>query len=159
MSQEFSRTENRILGALARLDDFLTNPLIQGHSGTALETSRNVLSISQGTKKDDSQRNPHPEAGLFNNQMAQNSGPEDHDDMVAGVQRERERERECLRPWHIHFHILHAKNCNTFFAFRKKICCFISKMIFSKSSWLHYNVRFHFLNFHLHIFYWLIPIH
>ena len=32
LSQEFSRTENRILGALARLDDFLMNPLIQGHS-------------------------------------------------------------------------------------------------------------------------------
>ena len=35
LSQEFSRTENRILGALARLDDFLMNPLIHGHSGTA----------------------------------------------------------------------------------------------------------------------------
>ena len=34
LSQEFSRTENRILGALARLDDFLMNPLIQGYSGT-----------------------------------------------------------------------------------------------------------------------------
>ena len=30
LSQEFSRTENRILGALARLDDFLINPLLQG---------------------------------------------------------------------------------------------------------------------------------
>ena len=28
LSQEFSRTKNRILGALARLDDFLMNPLI-----------------------------------------------------------------------------------------------------------------------------------
>ena len=44
LSQDFSRTENRILGALARLDDFLMNPLIQGHSGTAPETSRNVFS-------------------------------------------------------------------------------------------------------------------
>ena len=35
LSQEFSRTENHILGALARFDDFLTNPLIQGHSETA----------------------------------------------------------------------------------------------------------------------------
>ena len=32
LSQEFSRTENRILGALARLDDFLMNPLLQGQS-------------------------------------------------------------------------------------------------------------------------------
>ena len=29
LSQEFSRTENRILGALFRLDDFLMNPRIQ----------------------------------------------------------------------------------------------------------------------------------
>ena len=32
LSQEFRRMENRILGALARLDDFLMNPLLQGHS-------------------------------------------------------------------------------------------------------------------------------
>ena len=32
LSQEFSRTENRMLGTLARLDDFLMNPLIHGHS-------------------------------------------------------------------------------------------------------------------------------
>ena len=69
LSQEFSRTENRILGALARLDDLLMNPLIQGHSGTAPETSRNVFSINQGTNEDDSQSDPHLEAGLFNNQM------------------------------------------------------------------------------------------
>ena len=28
LSKEFSKTENRILGALARLDDFLMNPLL-----------------------------------------------------------------------------------------------------------------------------------
>ena len=54
LSQEFSKTKNRILSALARLDDFLTNPLFQGHSGTAPETSRNVCSRSQGTNEDDS---------------------------------------------------------------------------------------------------------
>ena len=32
MFQEFSRTENRRLGALSRLEDFLMNPLIQGRS-------------------------------------------------------------------------------------------------------------------------------
>ena len=63
LSQEFSRTKNRILGALARLDDFLMNPLLQGHSGITPETSRNVLSINQGTNEDDSQSDPHPEAG------------------------------------------------------------------------------------------------
>ena len=76
LSQEFSRTENCILGALAGLDDFLLNPLTQGHSGTAPETSRNIFSIRQGTNEYDSQSNLHPEAGILNNQMIQNSGPE-----------------------------------------------------------------------------------
>ena len=80
LSQEFSRTENRILGALARLDDFLMNPLIQGHSGTVPETSRSVFSINQRTNEDDSQSNPHPEAGLFNDQMTQDTGPENGHD-------------------------------------------------------------------------------
>ena len=82
LSQEFSKTENRILGALARLDDFLMNPLLQGHSGTTPEMSRNVFSINQGTNEDDSQSDPHPEAGLLN------SGREDRHDMVTGAQRE-----------------------------------------------------------------------
>ena len=78
--QMFSRTENRILGALARLDDFLMNPLIQGHSGTAPETSRNALSTSQGTNEDDSQSDSHPAGGIFHNQTIQNFGPEDGQD-------------------------------------------------------------------------------
>ena len=85
LSEEFSKTENRILGAIARLDDFLTNPLIQGHFGTAPETSRNIFSFSQGTIEEESQSNPHPEAGIFNNQMTQNSGPEDDYDTDKNV--------------------------------------------------------------------------
>ena len=77
LSKQFIRTENCILSALARLDDVLMNPLSQGHSGATPETSRNVFSINHGTNEDDSQSDPHPEAGLFNNQMTQNSGPED----------------------------------------------------------------------------------
>ena len=84
LSQEFSRTENRILGALARLDDFLMNPLLQDHSGTTPKTSRNVFSMNQGTNEDDSQSDPHPEAGLLT------TGREDRHDMVTVVQRERE---------------------------------------------------------------------
>ena len=80
LSKEFSRTENRILGALARLDDFLMNPLIQGHSGTAPATSRNAFSTSQGKNEDDFQSDPHPEAGIFHNQTTQNCGPEDGHD-------------------------------------------------------------------------------
>ena len=80
LSKEFSRTENRILGASARLDDFLMKPLLQGHSGTTPEPSRNALMASQGTNEDDSQNDHHPEAGLFHGQMTQNSGPEDGHD-------------------------------------------------------------------------------
>ena len=77
LSKEFSRTENRILGALARLDDFLMNPILPGRSGTTPEPSRNALNTSQGTNEDDSQKDPRPEAGLFHAQITQNSGRED----------------------------------------------------------------------------------
>ena len=56
------------------------NPLIQGHSGTAPQTSRNIFSIRQGTDEDDFQSDSHLEAGIFNNQMTQISGPEDGHD-------------------------------------------------------------------------------
>ena len=78
LSKEFSRTKNRILGALARLDDFLMNPLLPGRSGTTPEPSRNALNTSQGTNEDDSQNDPHPEAD-----------PTQGPDMVTGVQREK----------------------------------------------------------------------
>ena len=38
--------------------------------------------------EDDSQSNPHHEAGLCNNQMGQNSGPEDGHDKLTGVRKE-----------------------------------------------------------------------
>ena len=93
LSKEFSRTENRILGALARLDDFLMNPLLPGYSGATPKPTRSVLRNNQGTNEDDSQNDPHPEAGLFHSQSARNAGPEDDRDMVTGVQRERESQR------------------------------------------------------------------
>ena len=82
LSKEFSRTENRILGALAQLDDFLMNPLLPGHSGATPEPTRNILNASQGTNEDDSQNDPHPEAGLFHGRTTQNSGPEDGRDSL-----------------------------------------------------------------------------
>ena len=80
LSQEFSRTQNLILGALSRRDDFLMNPLIQGHSRTPPETSRNAYGTNQGTNEDDSQSDPHPEAGVFQSRTTRNSGPEDDHD-------------------------------------------------------------------------------
>ena len=58
------------------------NPLLQGHSGTTPETSRNVFIINQGTNEDDSQSDPHPEVGLLT------SSREDRHDMATGVQTE-----------------------------------------------------------------------
>ena len=85
LSKEFSRIENRILGALARLDDFLMNPLLQGHSGIIPEPSRDASSTNQGTNEDDSQNDPHPEMSLFHGQMTQNAGPEKDHDVVTGA--------------------------------------------------------------------------
>ena len=86
LSKEFSRTENRILGALARLDDFLMNPLLAGGSGTTPEPTRKASGINQGTNEDDSQNHPHPEASLFHGQREQNSGTErDYDKLGAKI--------------------------------------------------------------------------
>ena len=88
LSQEFSTTESRILGALSRLDDFLLNPLLHGHSGTAPETSRSVYGTNQGTNQDNSQSDPHPEANISECQMRRRSGLEDAQDMLTGVHEE-----------------------------------------------------------------------
>ena len=110
LSKEFSRTENRILGALARLDDFLMNPLLPGGSGTTPEPTRNASGINQGTNEDDSQKDLHPEASLFHGQREQKSGTERDYDMVTGVNEQTrngydmvigvQRGRESLRPRH-----------------------------------------------------------
>ena len=89
LSKEFSRTENRILGALARLDDFLMNPILPGHSGTTPEPTRNTSHNNQGTNEDGSQNDPHPETGLFHGQTTRNASLEEGHDTVTGIQRER----------------------------------------------------------------------
>ena len=76
LSQDFSRTESRILGALSKLDEFLLNQQIRTHSGIVPGTFRNTNVENQGTNEDDSQSDPHPEAGIFRSQITQNSGPE-----------------------------------------------------------------------------------
>ena len=85
LSKEFSRTENRILGALARLDDFLMNPLLPGYSGATPEPTRRASGNNQGTNEDDSQNDPHPEAD-------QTIGP----DMVTGVTEQIRKSRDMV---------------------------------------------------------------
>ena len=85
LSQEFNRIESRISDALSKLDEFLSNQQIQTHSKTVPGTFRNTNVENQGTNDDDSQSDPHPEAGIFRGQSTQNSGPKDCRDMVTGV--------------------------------------------------------------------------
>ena len=88
LSQEFNRIESRISDALSKLDEFLSNQQIQTHSKTFPGTFRNTNVENQGTNEDDSQSDPHPEAGIFRGQNTQNSGPKDCRDMVTGATRE-----------------------------------------------------------------------
>ena len=76
LSQEFNRTESRILGALSKLDEFLLNQQIWTHSGAVPGTFRNTNVENQGKNEDDSQSDPYPEAGIFRSQITQNSGSE-----------------------------------------------------------------------------------
>ena len=77
LSQEFSRTESRFLGALSKLDEVLLNQQITTHCGTVPGTFRNTNVENQGTNEDDSQSDPHPEAGIFRGQTTRNFGPKD----------------------------------------------------------------------------------
>ena len=85
LSQEFSRTESRILGALTKLDEFLSNQQIHTHFETVPGTFRNTNVENQGTNEDDSQSDPHSEAGIFRGQTTQNLGPKDCRDVVTGA--------------------------------------------------------------------------
>ena len=85
LSQEFSRTESRILSALSKLDECLLNQEIRRRSETVPGTFRNTNVENQGTNEDDSQSDPPPEAGIFRGQTTQNLGPKDCRDMVTGV--------------------------------------------------------------------------
>ena len=87
LSQEFSRTESRILGALSKLDEFLLNQQIRTHSETVPGTFRNTNMENQGTNEDDSQSDPHPEVGPS---VCQSRHPSDSDtgeahDTITGV--------------------------------------------------------------------------
>ena len=51
LSQESSRPESRILGALSKLDEFLPNPQIRTFCGTTPGTFRNTDVEKPGTKR------------------------------------------------------------------------------------------------------------
>ena len=75
LSQEFIRTESRILGSLTKLDEFLSNQQIHTHFENVPGTFRITNVENQGTNEDDSQSDLHPEAGIFRGHTTQNLGP------------------------------------------------------------------------------------
>ena len=87
LSQEYSRTECRILGALSKLDEFLLNQQIRTHSGTVPETFRNTNVDNQRTNEDDSQSDPHPEVGpsVCQSRHSIDSDTGEAHDMMTGV--------------------------------------------------------------------------
>ena len=61
LSQESSRTESRILGALSKLDEFLLNPQMRTFSGSTPGAFRNTDIENQESNGDRSENDPHPE--------------------------------------------------------------------------------------------------
>ena len=79
LSEEFSRLDSRILGALSKLDEFLLNPQVRTCSVAVPGTSRNNTSENRGTTGDRSSDDPCPSvrysshySGHLNSQEAEN---------------------------------------------------------------------------------------
>ena len=65
ISEEFNKTESRILGALSKLDEFLLNPQVRTCSVAVLGKSRNATSDNRETHGDHFSNDPYPEMGYF----------------------------------------------------------------------------------------------
>ena len=92
LSQEFSRTESRILGTLSKTDELLLNPQIRTHSGTVPGTFRNTNVENQGTNEDDSQSDSHPEVGpsvCRSHHLIDSDSDEAHDKMTGVIEHTR----------------------------------------------------------------------
>ena len=77
LSHEFSETENCILGALSRLDEYLQNPQSRTRSRPVPESSRNSSREHQGTNEDASQHDPHPDVRVYLSHPSQDLGLEE----------------------------------------------------------------------------------
>ena len=91
LSQEFSRTESRILGALSKLDEFLLNPQVRTFPGTVPWNLLIVDVENQEPSGDRSQNDPHPEVE-FSAWQACNSTESDQDE----TSRNREMLQNCI---------------------------------------------------------------
>ena len=75
LSNEFNKTESRILGALSKLDEFLLNPQVRTCS-VVQGTSRNAISENRETHGNRSSNDPYPEGGYFHHHSGQLNIPE-----------------------------------------------------------------------------------
>ena len=77
LSQEFIRTESRILGVLSKLNEFLLSPQIRTRSGTVPGIFRNTNAENQEPNEDRSQDDPHPEVGpsVYQSRHSNDSDP------------------------------------------------------------------------------------
>ena len=75
-SQEFSKTESRILGALSKLDEFLLNPQVWTCSAAVPGRSRNNISKDRETTGDRSSDDLCPKVGYSSHYSGQLNMPE-----------------------------------------------------------------------------------
>ena len=68
--------ESRILGALSKLDEFLTNPQVRTCSVAVPGTSRNNNSENRETTEDCSTDDPCPEVRYFSHHSGHHNSPE-----------------------------------------------------------------------------------
>ena len=90
LSQEFSRTDSRILGALSKLGELLLNPQVRTFSGSVPGPFRNADVEIQEPNRGCSQNDPHHEVE-FSACRASNltdSDPDETCHMVTSVQEE-----------------------------------------------------------------------
>ena len=73
--QELIRIESHFLGALSKQYEFLPKPAAQARCGPVPETFRSSKKDNQGTNKDRSQNDPHPEVGVSMSQSSQEFSP------------------------------------------------------------------------------------
>ena len=76
LSEEFSKTESRILGALSKRDEFLLKPQVRNCSVAVPGTSRNSNSENRETTGDRSLDDPCPEVGYFSHHSGQLNSPD-----------------------------------------------------------------------------------
>ena len=99
LSQEFSRTESRFLGALSKLDEFLMNSQVQTHSVIVPRTFRNTDMENQEPSYDRSQNDSRPEVRSFVYRSPQlvDSDPDEAPESYQTVTQFDRKIRFCLR--------------------------------------------------------------